>query len=716
MKAIVITTPGGPEVLKLQQVEDPVLKDDQVLIKVEATALNRADTLQRQGKYPPPKGESEFPGLECSGVVEKVGNNVSRWKVGDQGECSCSSLLLFTSSPISNQHLLHHQMHAGNVSDSTNPYPSSTSTDSKDIAYQFAVQDPNNINNFTCNFCGKVTKGGAFRLKRHLVVGLRGVSDCAKVPDHVKVQVELYMKNKQSVKDNSCMRRVMEEVDEYDGMKGGVPLLKKEVEDTEDNIKNYKNEWAIKGCSILSDGWRDSIAQKDIVNFLVNSPKGSVFIRSLDVSEVTKDANTLFKMLENMVDEVGEQNVIQVVTDNASNYVKAGKLLEATRPHLYWTPCAAHCIDLMLEDIGNLERVKNLHRLAITRFATSFITLAQLHKQRNNLQRMITSDNWVNSKWSKETAGKEMVRTILSDGFWRNVAYALKLTGPLVKVLRIVDGDKKPAMGYIYEAMDRLKETISTSFANKEVHYRKAFEIIDRRWDFQLHRPLHAAGHFLNPQWFYDKSKNVDCEEIRTGLSACIRRLVPDLRIQDAIADELDLYQKEVRMFGDPMAIRHRSTKKRNRLAQGRLNDMVFVKYNRALDRRCKNIDTADPILLKDIDESNEWLMGHMDGEEEPATNFVYVDDDLTWAAVDIASGASEPAYPTRASTSRGSVQGSTSAPKGKGTAHTSTSGSKAYGLIDEDYEEDIGLSEDDGVNEELGIDVDDDEDDENDF
>ena len=57
-------------------------------------------------------------------------------------------------------------------------------------------------------------------------------------------------------------------------------------------------------------------------------------------------------------------------------------------------------------------------------------------------------------------------------------------------------------------------------------------------------------------------------------------------------------------------------------MAQDRLNDMVYVKYNRALDRRSKGIDTNDPILLKDIDESNEWLMGHMDGEEEPATNF----------------------------------------------------------------------------------------------
>ncbi|GJU97115.1 retrovirus-related pol polyprotein from transposon TNT 1-94 [Tanacetum coccineum] len=221
-------------------------------------------------------------------------------------------------------------------------------------------------------------------------------------------------------------------------------------------------------------------------------------------------------------------------------------------------------------------------------------------------------------------------------------------------------------------------------------------------WDF--HRPLHVAGHFLNPQWFYDKSKNVDCEEIRTGLSACIRRLVPDLRIQDAIADELDLYQKEARMFGDPMEIRHRSTKAPADwwVAYGSSAPNLQKFAIRVLSLTCSATGY--------IDESNEWLMGHMDGEEEPATNFVYVDDDLTWAAVDIASGASEPAYPTRASTSRGSVQGSTSAPKGKGTAHTSTSGSKAYGLIDEDYEEDIGLSEDDGVNEELGIDVDDDE------
>ncbi|KAM7263779.1 hypothetical protein ACFE04_001462 [Oxalis oulophora] len=85
MKAVVITSYGGPEVLKLQEVDDPVIiKDDEVLIKVEATAVNRADTSQRKGQYPPPKGASPLLGLECSGFILDVGKNVSRWKVGDQ--------------------------------------------------------------------------------------------------------------------------------------------------------------------------------------------------------------------------------------------------------------------------------------------------------------------------------------------------------------------------------------------------------------------------------------------------------------------------------------------------------------------------------------------------------------------------------------------------------------------------------------------------------
>ena len=84
MKAIVISEPGEADVLELQEVDDPIIKDDEVLIKIVATALNQADTVQRKGSYPPPKGASPYLGLECSGIIEAVGINVSRWNIGDQ--------------------------------------------------------------------------------------------------------------------------------------------------------------------------------------------------------------------------------------------------------------------------------------------------------------------------------------------------------------------------------------------------------------------------------------------------------------------------------------------------------------------------------------------------------------------------------------------------------------------------------------------------------
>ncbi|XP_059063902.1 uncharacterized protein LOC131856305 [Cryptomeria japonica] len=84
IKAVVITTPGGPDVMQVQEVDDPQLNDEEVLIKICATALNRTDTLQRQGMYPLPNGVPPYPGLESSGVIEAVGKTVDKWKVGDQ--------------------------------------------------------------------------------------------------------------------------------------------------------------------------------------------------------------------------------------------------------------------------------------------------------------------------------------------------------------------------------------------------------------------------------------------------------------------------------------------------------------------------------------------------------------------------------------------------------------------------------------------------------
>lgn len=85
MKAIVITQPGGPDVLQLAERPRPGCAPTEVLVKVHAAGINRPDVYQRKGNYPPPQGASvDVPGLEIAGVVEKAGAEVTRWKVGDK--------------------------------------------------------------------------------------------------------------------------------------------------------------------------------------------------------------------------------------------------------------------------------------------------------------------------------------------------------------------------------------------------------------------------------------------------------------------------------------------------------------------------------------------------------------------------------------------------------------------------------------------------------
>ena len=85
MKAVVITKPGGPEVLEVQERPMPAPGKNEVLIRVMAAGVNRPDIAQRKGSYPPPPGASvDIPGLEVAGIVEHCGSEVKRWKNGDQ--------------------------------------------------------------------------------------------------------------------------------------------------------------------------------------------------------------------------------------------------------------------------------------------------------------------------------------------------------------------------------------------------------------------------------------------------------------------------------------------------------------------------------------------------------------------------------------------------------------------------------------------------------
>ncbi|XP_075106580.1 uncharacterized protein LOC107822989 [Nicotiana tabacum] len=172
---------------------------------------------------------------------------------------------------------------------------------------------------------------------------------------------------------------------------------------------------------------------------------------------------------------------------------------------------------------------------------------------------MVTSKEWSKSKFAKESAGKEVAHIILSYSFWNNVPHALKIGGPLVKVLRLMDGEQKPPMGYLYEAMDRAKKAIQASFSDEQ-KYVKVFQIIDA--NEQLHRPLHAAGFFLNPSHFYEHHENNSlAKEVWTGFHQVVIKLTPDEDLQEKIVDQLATSKAAEGLFKLRLAIKQRTTK-----------------------------------------------------------------------------------------------------------------------------------------------------------
>ena len=173
---------------------------------------------------------------------------------------------------------------------------------------------------------------------------------------------------------------------------------------------------------------------------------------------------------------------------------------------------------------------------------------------------MFTSNEWSNNKLSKKAKGREATKIVLMLSFWNRVVFTLKVMAPLVHVLRLVDGERKAAIGYIYEAMEKAKEIIMKSFNNDESKYNDVFTIIDNRWSSQLHCPLHVASHFLNLEFFCSNPYMEYDQEVTNGLYDCIRRLVQSKDVQQNFLTELPLYKSANGLFGNDFVKESRKT------------------------------------------------------------------------------------------------------------------------------------------------------------
>lgn len=109
----------------------------------------------------------------------------------------------------------------------------------------------------------------------------------------------------------------------------------------------------------MGDGWTDG-RHRSLINFLVYCPKGIAFIKSVDASAIVTDAQLLCNLFSEIVDMVGASNVVHLVTDNESNFKAAGRLLNEKYGNICWSPCAAHCLNLILQDISKMPHVVDL--------------------------------------------------------------------------------------------------------------------------------------------------------------------------------------------------------------------------------------------------------------------------------------------------------------------------------------------------------------------
>ncbi|CAJ2656669.1 unnamed protein product [Trifolium pratense] len=353
------------------------------------------------------------------------------------------------------------------------------------------------------------------------------------------------------------------------------------MKETTKVIEEHKLVWKKTGCTIMSDGWTDK-RRRTILNFSVNSPKGTVFLKSIDASYITKTADKIFEMIDEVVEQVGEENVVQIVTDNAANYKVAGAMLMYKRKKLYWTPCAAHCIDLMLED---------LVRPAVTRFATSYLTLRCLAENKSALIRMFTSNEWTISKFAKTADGKLIEEVIMDKEFWKDVIICLKGAGPLIKVLRLVDSDEEPTMGLIYETMDQTKEKIQVNFNSVQKS------------------PIAMAALETNTaaQWW--ESYGDEHPELQK-FAICVLSLTCSSSGCERNWSAFEMVHR----------------KRRNRLKQKTMNDVVFVMTNSRLSKNNKTRKVVDCELeFDDIDSDNEWIVE--DGGDNEILDFTIGED-----------------------------------------------------------------------------------------
>ncbi|XP_062018641.1 uncharacterized protein LOC133735244 [Rosa rugosa] len=316
---------------------------------------------------------------------------------------------------------------------------------SGDIGWEYAeLADASNLDSLKCKLCGKLVSGGIYRMKQHIAHIKGNVAPCKKSSDEDKAKCknaieEAKSKKKQKSRHEAEVRQeVILEGDEDNEASQGTRRMLHTLEPM-DRFASPINPY-----SSLDESRK--MRQQNINDALFKQRTHSVH-----------------QYLARWVHEAGIP-FHAIDSDSFKKFVEAvGQFDLGYRP-----PSQYQLREPLLKE--EVERTKS-----------------SLKKQEE--------------EWALN--GCSIMTDPLSASFWNGVSLCFKVFTPLVKVLRLVDGDRKPSMGFVYGELLRAKEEIKMAFKDQEAHYRPILDIVDEKARDRLDSPLHFAGYLLNPYYTY---------------------------------------------------------------------------------------------------------------------------------------------------------------------------------------------------------------------
>ncbi|KAK9681436.1 hypothetical protein RND81_10G002000 [Saponaria officinalis] len=300
-------------------------------------------------------------------------------------------------------------------------------------------------------------------------------------------------------------------------------------------------------------------------------------------------ANFIAEIFIQAIEDVGAHYVVQVVTDNGSNFKSAGNLIELKYPSIFWTPCVVHCVNLafksiceppqksdhydqckwltsLCEDMNEVQKFVSNHDLvkglfnkysthqllhvADTRFASHYVVAERLTLVKSALDKMVIDPEWnilFKSKTNPiDVKARKIMMLILDDSWWEKVEYFLEFMKPIYQMIKFGDRDA-PVLHLIYNMWNSMIEEVKVVVFKREgkdinVDSSEFFDaiqhVLELRWN-KSNTPLHCLAHSLVPKYYsinwlndgrtiFQRVPPHQDLEVSTRRNLCFQRLFPD--------------------------------------------------------------------------------------------------------------------------------------------------------------------------------------------